>query len=192
MKETPQSPIVLVGHSRGGFLALLAAAELCRSSHRSNLRCLILFDPVDDPSTSSLPSASLISVPTAIISLPYSGESRYYHVKYDNVCAPPGADARAFYKSLPPKLPKLLMTIEAAGHLQLLERRTDLTFSSVCGVGKIKDREVSDLCSRLAVAWAEHWAGWSDRWSKSLSLRQELGLDGLRSLGEIGWESEGF
>lgn len=108
------------------------------------------------------------------------------------MCAPPGADASTFYESLPRKLPKLLMTIEAAGHLQLLERRAELTFSSVCGVGKMKDPEVSGLCSRLAVAWSEHWTDLSNRWSNLLSLRQELGLDGLRPLGDIKFEAEGF
>lgn len=99
----------------------------------------------------------------AIAALPYSGVNRYYKSKNTNVCAPPGRDALAFYEAATATNGNdggkvLLMTVPEAGHLQLLQRRSDLSFAEVCGVGKrFPEAQVMDLCANLVVACAREW-----------------------------------
>jgi hypothetical protein len=99
----------------------------------------------------------------AIAALPYSGVNRYYKSKNTNVCAPPGRDALAFYEAATAMNGNdggrvLLMTVPEAGHLQLLQRRSDLSFAEVCGVGKrFPEAQVLDLCANLVAACAREW-----------------------------------
>lgn len=150
----------------------------------------MLLDPVDYPPTSNAPSqstpegeqqlrpqsssclpllaalrrASAPAVPVAIAALPYSGVNRYYKSRNKNLCAPPGRDAAAFYEAATTSNGGgdgvVLMTLPEAGHLQLLQRRADLSFAEMCGVGpRVPEAQVQDLCANLVVACARAWVG---------------------------------
>jgi hypothetical protein len=49
---------------------------------------LVLLDPVDAGATSSFPALRAMTVPTAILAVPYAGRSRYYRSDFENLCAP--------------------------------------------------------------------------------------------------------
>ena len=133
--------IILLGHSRGGAVALLAAERLKRRIERRI--CLLLLDPVDDEaltatSFSSSSSLSLSNVfdkekgeeegiGTLILSTPYGGKSRYYSsATFTSSCAPIGRNADAFYHAILQRKslfePPTLITFPRLGHLQLLSR----------------------------------------------------------------------
>lgn len=50
----------------------------------------MLLEAVDVGGGSCLPCLSTLRLPTLLLSLPYSGRSRYYKTTLDNLCAPKG------------------------------------------------------------------------------------------------------
>ena len=120
---------LLVGHSRGGaVMALAAAVEAAATDAPSPY--LALLDPVDMADGSVLRALASIrqnNVPARVlvVSLPYGGYSAYYKTAYESACAPAGRNGEAFYTAYASALsPRsaLHVTVQNAGHLQLLDR----------------------------------------------------------------------
>jgi pimeloyl-ACP methyl ester carboxylesterase len=102
------TPLVLVAHSRGAKLSVMAASASTRP-----IGALVLLDPVDatifDDST-AMPTLRTLGVPTAVVG---SGAGA-------GECAPPGGNYATYFESLGTSgAPKLLATLPHAGHTQV-------------------------------------------------------------------------
>jgi len=131
LQRVGKGVVVLVGHSRGGAVALRAALSL-----KGRAMSLILVDPVDDGESSSI-SLAVSSPPSAlpsrvlIISTPYAGASAFYHQNYESACAPAGRNGDSFASALGDCAVHL--TLPNTGHLEFLDFRKDLAVSNLCG-----------------------------------------------------------
>ena len=107
-------PVVLIGHSRGGAVAAIAAMSL---NNEETPPLLVLLDPVDTmPPTALLAISSTTTTPTTtptattatttqsapvlIVSLPYGGYSSFYKTYYESACAPAQRNGDAFAEAL--------------------------------------------------------------------------------------------
>lgn len=127
-----------------GAVATYTAAVL----GSSRVAALVLIDPVDDSSLSTLHLLATASIkgaqpPTLIISTPYGGSSRYYSsTVFDSACAPPSRGPKAFYKTLlEKKVGCAFYEFTDIGHLQLLDDRGSLSFASACAAGTSRQQE---------------------------------------------------
>ena len=80
--------LLLVGHSRGGAVAALAATQ-------RETDALVLLDPVDTSDglvLAAIAGGTKMQPPrhVLIVSTPYGGLSSYYRVRYESACAPTG------------------------------------------------------------------------------------------------------
>ena len=135
---------ILIGHSRGGAVAVVAASKA-----KIVVKALILIDPVDDKQGSAVHAilSNLKPIPTLILSTPFGGYSSYYRKSFASVCAPPVRGPEAFLiafntrnqqlgnsvNSLSYEKPEILfLEYENIGHLELLDDLKGLSFGSVC------------------------------------------------------------
>jgi pimeloyl-ACP methyl ester carboxylesterase len=119
------SSMILMGHSRGGAVAALAAATLLNSTTGNERRdavlsniehitvlppkvLLVLLDPVDSSERVVLNSLresitrsnSAWPWPVLVISTPFGGSSAYYKVPYESACAPATRNGDTFSEIL--------------------------------------------------------------------------------------------
>jgi pimeloyl-ACP methyl ester carboxylesterase len=123
--------VILIGHSRGGAVALRIAFAL-----QERAISVILLDPVDDRESSTInlavASPSLFLPPRVlVISTPYAGASAFYHETYQSACAPAGRNGDSFAAALGDRAVHL--TMPNTGHLEILDFRKDLAVSNLCG-----------------------------------------------------------
>ena len=107
VERNPQHvPVVLIGHSRGGAVAAIAATEM---NGMKRPPMLVLLDPVDTspPTALSLIATPPTAPPTAqaltpvlIVSMPYGGYSSFYRTYYESACAPAQRNGEAFAAAL--------------------------------------------------------------------------------------------
>lgn len=121
--DSLQPSMLLIGHSRGGSVCVLALQKLSLALSSNNLRtpelAVILIDPVDSADLAVQQSLTntianiessvkdhlnsisfhnlLLNSPILMFGMPYGGRSQYYRVLLDSVCAPVGRNADAFY-----------------------------------------------------------------------------------------------
>ena len=129
-------PTVLLGHSRGGAVALLATIR-----DPSLLHAVVLVDPVDDSDLSLIQSISeqgfqsLYLPPHLLISTPYGGRSSYYKkTTFTSTCAPVGRNAEALWRSLRghADFQGILLDFPELGHLQLFDGNELTSLKNVC------------------------------------------------------------
>jgi pimeloyl-ACP methyl ester carboxylesterase len=122
--------MILMGHSRGGAVAALAAATFLNSTTGNERRdavlsniehvtllppkvLLVLLDPVDSSEhvvldslqESITRSKSAWPWPVLVISTPFGGSSAYYKVPYESACAPATRNGDAFSEILMSYMP---------------------------------------------------------------------------------------
>ncbi|GAQ77704.1 Hypothetical protein KFL_000020650 [Klebsormidium nitens] len=160
--------VYLCGHSRGGKISVLAAAQDQR------VAALCLLDPVDNtvyaPLAPGYPSAVAAlrvgrdgtesirgpagpktvlvkgrylaaSLPIAIVGGAFGGD-----------CAPPDANYRQFYNAS--SSPSWEVVIREAGHFQFVDNASTLQ-DAVCGSGRVDSKVVNDVSKAVMVTWAE-------------------------------------
>eukprot|EP00667_Euglena_gracilis_P009858 EG_transcript_10023 len=152
------SGVIMVGHSRGGKLAVLTALKDPR------VRGVVLLDPVDNtafaPVSAQYPSAaaalrasscdtnapgpphgtaSCATVPMLIIGAGKATD-----------CAPADANHAAFFAAS--RAPTLHVVLPGVGHLQFLDYQTTLQECG-CGRGRVSDAAVRRLSHRVIGAW---------------------------------------
>jgi pimeloyl-ACP methyl ester carboxylesterase len=158
--ENNGAEIVLVGHSRGGGAALIAASIMLRESAKKDTPSLqdsirlVLLDPVDTAEhdavewlrgkrqrQNQLRFNDIVKgvpfPPVLIINTPYGGESSYYKVSYESACAPPGRNAYTFsqtIKEVSPNTDLLMLNLPHVGHMQFLDDRSISRTAGVCAV----------------------------------------------------------
>jgi hypothetical protein len=106
-RNTKHASAVLIGHSRGGAVAAIAATAL---NGMKTPPLLVLLDPVDTTPPTALP---LISTPTSttrpppvlVVSLPYGGYSSFYKTYYESACAPVLRNGDSFALALSQRSP---------------------------------------------------------------------------------------
>lgn len=134
------TPVVMVGHSRGAKIAV-RAASLRRAP---KVTAMVLLDPVDSTSfepLSVLPLLESLRIPTAVVGAGNGAD-----------CAPVGANYDAFLAALTQGgAVRLLGIIQNAGHLQFVDRRRDT--SDVCTYGKLKDDKVRGVAQAVLAVW---------------------------------------
>jgi pimeloyl-ACP methyl ester carboxylesterase len=122
--------VILIGHSRGGAVALRVAFAL-----QERAISVILLDPVDDRESSTVNLAvapsSFLPPRVLVISTPYAGASAFYHETYQSACAPAGRNGDSFAAALGDRAVHL--TMPNTGHLEFLDFRKDLAVSNLCG-----------------------------------------------------------
>eukprot|EP01038_Epipyxis_sp_PR26KG_P005940 gene5940-8188_t len=175
LKEVKEGDVVCVmGHSKGGAVAALVGVKL-QAFFVNTL--LILLDPVDLVDLQAIRSIDKIKLMkplnSLIISTPFGGYSKYYHSNYESACAPPQRGATIFYDKLRNlnndllkssislaessvhniSLYTKLVTFPQVGHFQFLRNRNNLTFSSVCAEGEIKDSSFLKFLFPLMSEW---------------------------------------
>ena len=141
--------IYLIGHSRGGKISTLAAAEDPR------VKALFLIDPVDvtvyAPLSPEFPSAVQAleglgktgrSLPLAVVGSGRGGD-----------CVPESSNYDKFFAVS--EAPAFEVVLEDAGHLQFLDARGGQAMDLVCAAGKIRDSAVSEVTAAMMVAWGE-------------------------------------
>lgn len=147
--------VMLVGHSRGGKISTLVAAEDPR------INALFLIDPVDitryAPMGPDFPSAierlrlsndnistlgrrSLL--PVGIIGGALGGD-----------CVPKDCNYNEYYNASPG--PTWLVELKNAGHLQYLSNREAVPFNNFCAAGGAPDKAVASVTETMMVAFAE-------------------------------------
>lgn len=141
MQKSSSERSFLVGHSRGGAVATLAA--LATTETRKRVSGLILVDPVDDElrtvQTALLLAESnyTLEFPILVISTPFAGMmSSFYKTPYKSVCAPDGRGPNSFYSALKPRARAslTLVTLPSLGHLSLLSSGIEsLPIAHICG-----------------------------------------------------------
>ena len=143
---------VLMGHSRGGAVAVVASAMTQRPCHG-----LFLLDPVDDDMKSAIKACEENdnSFPIAIISTPYGGSSKYYKTAYESACAPSGRNAEAFYNTFLRKdirHPLIMLTFPNVGHMQLLDDLDNLAIASACSSSSNEQTTQARKCIQAFLA----------------------------------------
>ncbi|KAG7672679.1 hypothetical protein Ndes2526B_g08792 [Nannochloris sp. 'desiccata'] len=146
--------VYLIGHSRGGKISSLAAAEDTR------VKALFLIDPVDvtvyAPLSEDFPSAVTAienigatqgntisrSLPLAVVGSGRGGD-----------CVPIESNYERFFAAS--QAPSWEVIIPDAGHLQFLDGRGSTAMDLVCGAGKIPDSVVGDITAGMMVAWGQ-------------------------------------
>ena len=122
--------VILIGHSRGGAVALRVAFAL-----QERAISVILLDPVDDRESSTVNLAvapsSFLPPRVLVISTPYAGASAFYHETYQSACAPAGRNGDSFAAALGDRAVHL--TMPNTGHLEFLDFRKNLAVSNLCG-----------------------------------------------------------
>jgi pimeloyl-ACP methyl ester carboxylesterase len=149
-KVSDTNSVYLIGHSRGGKISSLAAAEDTR------VKALFLIDPVDvtvyAPLSPEFPSAVKAiesigstqkrSLPLAVVGSGRGGDCVPVESNYERFFAASGA-------------PSWEMSIPDAGHLQFLDMRGSTAMDLVCGSGKIPDGTVAEITAAMMVAWGQ-------------------------------------
>jgi hypothetical protein len=144
--------VMLVGHSRGGKISTLVAAEDPR------INALFLIDPVDItryapmgpdfPSAIERLSSTTTSVgrrnplPVGIIGGALGGD-----------CVPKDSNYNVYYDASPG--PTWLVELKNAGHLQYLSNREAVPFNNFCAAGGAPDKAVASVTQTMMVAFAE-------------------------------------
>ena len=162
------SAMVTLGHSKGAKQAAIEAAVNIPQPD-----VVILLEPVDvDPPGAGVRESALelwrqrqariAHIPTLIVAAPFSGFSKRYGA-LENVCAPPGLDAEAFFKAASlardevkrkrkgQVAPLSLLRIPDAGHNQLV-----LSNIGGCGTGPVKPETLCPLVASLSAKWVAH------------------------------------
>ena len=148
-KVSDTNCVYLIGHSRGGKISSLAAAEDPR------VQALFLIDPVDvtvyAPLSPEFPSAVSAlenlgaqgrSLPLAVVGSGRGGD-----------CVPIESNYERFFAAS--EAPTWEVTIPDVGHLQFLDSRGSTAMDLVCGSGKIPDSVVADITAGMMVAWGQ-------------------------------------
>jgi hypothetical protein len=142
--------VYLIGHSRGGKISSLAAAEDTR------VKALFLIDPVDvtvyAPLSEDFPSAVTAiesigatqkrSLPLAVVGSGRGGD-----------CVPVESNYERFFAAS--EAPSWEVSIPDAGHLQFIDGRGNTAMDLVCGAGKIPDSTVAEITAGMMVAWGQ-------------------------------------
>eukprot|EP00966_Prymnesium_polylepis_P008979 207296-Prymnesium_polylepis.1 len=132
-------PLVMVGHSRGAKLAVLAAAASTRP-----VAAMVLLDPVDATvweRDSAMTQLARLSVPTAVVGAAAAGD-----------CAPLSGNFNTFYRTLEAAgAPRLLALLPSAGHMQFVDRRSALL--DICPSGSDDDPSVHEVAMAVISAW---------------------------------------
>jgi len=146
--------VLLVGHSRGGKISTLVAAEDPR------INALFLIDPVDitryAPMGPDFPSAieklrnnssgGIVGkrnpLPVGIIGGALGGD-----------CVPKDSNYNVYYDASPG--PTWLVELKNAGHLQYLSNREAVPFNNFCAAGGAPDKAVASVTQTMMVAFAE-------------------------------------
>ncbi|GAX73767.1 hypothetical protein CEUSTIGMA_g1218.t1 [Chlamydomonas eustigma] len=163
---------VLSGHSRGGKISVLAAAE-DHASGFDRVSGLMLLDPVDSSyeSTAGPRFPSALPLLTGLTQLQegdsdFNGALLYPAMNTMPVlivgfgrngdCVPPRSNYKSFLeaaassKSLKPMITFAL--IKQAGHFSLLDELSFLQ-QSACSLGKVDKLVVQGLCQELTIQW---------------------------------------
>jgi pimeloyl-ACP methyl ester carboxylesterase len=109
-RNAKHASVVLIGHSRGGAVAAIAATDQNGMKSMKTPPLLVLLDPVDTTPPTALP---LISAPTSathpppvlVVSLPYGGYSSFYKTYYASACAPALRNGDSFAEALSQRSP---------------------------------------------------------------------------------------
>lgn len=160
--------VMLVGHSRGGKVSVLAAAQ----DQRVKAVCLI--DPVDNTVYAPLGPG----YPSAVAALAdYSGvprdtivgerkQERNLEISFDRGplavavvggrlggdCAPKTANYQKFYEAS--AAPAWEVALDDAGHFQFLDSKTIIQ-SSVCGDGPMGNAAARNIAKGVCAAWGD-------------------------------------
>lgn len=134
------TPLLLVGHSRGAKECVLAAASSSRP-----VAAMVLLDPVDATpfeSNTTLPQLEALRVPTAILGSGADGGE----------CAPKGSNYASFYAALArTHTPRLLAYLKHAGHMAYVDAPDSIL--SPCEAGSDDVESVHDVALAVTAAW---------------------------------------
>ena len=151
--------VMVVGHSRGGKVAVLAAAVDPR------IRALVLLDPVDTtafaPLAPGFPSAvAALAAASGHSTAPGALEVRFSHSPPPVVvvgggrsrdCVPAEANYSRFFDAAP--APALEVVLPEAGHLQFLDYQS-FAQESACAKGRLSNAAVCRVARGITVACA--------------------------------------
>lgn len=142
---------IVIGHSRGGAVSL----EILKLMN-DRIKCLILLDPVDDASKSTISNLHYYDfkdIPILVVSLPYGGKSKYYNINFSSSCAPIDRSSSVIYESIKSKK-KSLVTLLDIGHLQFLDSSDNVTIDNICAKSlDLNPRECEIVISKLITLW---------------------------------------
>merc|ERR1711871_231413 len=159
-QDSKKEELVIIGHSRGGAVAVDASRKWILSRRSPRISALILLDPVDDVDLSTIksfsssfssssisspsfpntiaarnpPSTAILFPPTVIISTPFGGSSRYYkNANFESICAPRGRNANSFFEVISKhSIFSAFLEYRRMGHLQMLDDLDKLSFDGAC------------------------------------------------------------
>lgn len=140
LQRSSKKGVVLVGHSRGGAVALCAYLALS-STRRDLVKGVVLIDPVDDEAHYAQGVVESYVGDTGscnilIVATPFAGSSAYYKTNYASVCAPEGRNADIFATALGKSRGDcsiLTVALPNIGHLFLLNDVISLPVANICG-----------------------------------------------------------
>lgn len=180
-----RSRTMLVGHSRGGKLAVLASEGAAPMYHLNELssfpflgdkrvKSLFLMDPVDNtvyaPERERFPSA-LKSLRRRVIRMfPYLYSCLHFHSQLDDAaipvavigagrgsdCAPKKSNFEEFFTAAPGG--RMEVVFPAAGHFEFLDSITVLE-RTICDAGRVPDSAVKEVTSTALALWADNTLG---------------------------------
>ncbi|MDP3275541.1 MAG: hypothetical protein Q8Q09_10125 [Deltaproteobacteria bacterium] len=143
--------VVFAGHSRGGKISALAAAQ-------TNAAGLVGFDPVDAPPPGTSAGPDYPSAVTALTA--YRGPSAFVGAALGGTsmfgmpCAPTASNYQRFFMA--GTNPASEITLANTGHMQFLDMRSSCGLAcTFCPTGSAMDAQVRDISQVVLIALAE-------------------------------------